>query len=265
MSMALGCTWCACVSRARQSYELAFLMKRQPAMQVFPFRKRSSAVRPRSSVLAILAPARRRPRMKSGRPFCAATWSGVRPSWSGWAQFGFAPSASSSSNVAVLPRATAPYRRLDRHSCRSTLVCSSGEGDGSRNRCGARVMDGVVSRSLRSSGFVKPKPCHTGLVAADFTDFFLSFLLVARSTNTIWDLDDDVQMMSLYALQPYTNYKTLNRHGEFMRTLSPEQLTCHQCSTPAATPQQAQFCHILRLRSLPPEATWRPSGLQSTA
>ena len=34
---------------------------------------------------------------------------------------------------------------------------------------------------------------------------------------------------------------------------------------PPASTERAQFCHILRLRSLPPEATWRPSGLQSTA
>ena len=34
---------------------------------------------------------------------------------------------------------------------------------------------------------------------------------------------------------------------------------------PPASTARAQFCHILRLRSLPPEATWRPSGLQSTA
>ena len=78
------------------------------------------------------------------------------------------------------------------------------------------------------------------------------------------------------ALQPY---ELQNRHGRFMRTRLRGSLpgaaqqvdTLHRSSSHvppvqhSRCRQQAQFCHILRLRSLPPEATWRPSGLQSTA
>lgn len=200
-------------------------------MQVFPLRKRSSAVRPRSSVLAILAPAPRSKLMKSARPFCAATWSGVRPS-SGWAQFGMAPSASSSSNVAILPRATAPYNRLDRHSCRSKLVCSSGGGDGSRNRCGARDMDGLeVVLRVRVSSVEKL------LLASRPRDFPAKWAFLAAAGHHLNDVP--VRFTTLrttkqaWKIHENTTTGVSPRRGATSRHSTPEQLTC---ATSAALP-----------------------------